>query len=115
MTKCVCGCVCRPLFFVSSTSFGFAHFFQTGSWRRNKKPLGQHKDTKALANQRLWDLMEMPQSTEDGRREMQGGPWGLGDLRTLDDFIEFTGVSVHLFDVSYAKPLRPEYMHVAGV
>ncbi|CAM9112498.1 unnamed protein product, partial [Pylaiella littoralis] len=64
----------------------------TGSWRRNKKPLGQHKDTKALANQRLWDLMEMPQSTEDGRREMQGGPWGLGDLRTLDDFIEFTGV-----------------------
>lgn len=37
--------------------------------------------------------MEMPHSTEEGRRDVQAGPWGLGDRRTLDDFIEFTGVS----------------------
>ena len=36
----------------------------------------------------------MPQSTEAGRKHVQGGPWGLGDRRTLDQFMEFTGVSV---------------------
>lgn len=49
-------------------------------------------DSKAAANQRLWNLMEMPRSTEEGSREIQSGPWGLGDRRTLDEFIEFTGV-----------------------
>lgn len=74
-----------------------AHLFQTGSWRGNKKAGDQQEDRKALANQRLWDLMEMPRSTEDGRKEVQGGAWGLGDLRTLDQFIHFTGVSVYFF------------------
>ncbi|CAN0124171.1 unnamed protein product, partial [Hapterophycus canaliculatus] len=36
--------------------------------------------------------MEMPESTTSGTRHIQRGPWGLGDKRTLDDFIRFTGV-----------------------
>lgn len=47
--------------------------------------------------------MEMPRSTEGGRREVQGGPWGLGDRRTLDEFIEFTGVSI-VFDFGWGVP-----------
>lgn len=34
----------------------------------------------------------MPGFTEEGRREVQDGPWGLGDKRSLDQFIDFTGV-----------------------
>ncbi|CAN0508105.1 unnamed protein product, partial [Scytosiphon promiscuus] len=48
---------------------------------------------RALSNQRLWILLDMPKSTETGRKEVQGGPWGLGDRRTLDQFFQFTGVS----------------------
>lgn len=91
-----------PVLFFPCFFFFFAQFFlQTGSWRSNKNP-GQQEQRKVSANQRLWDLMEMPQSTQDGRREMQAGPWGLGDLRTLDQFIEFTGVSVGLFLSSFS-------------
>lgn len=32
---------------------------------------------------------------------MQGGPWGLGDRRTLDDFISFTGVRNAYFVYSH--------------
>lgn len=37
--------------------------------------------------------MEMPRSSASGVEEVQAGAWGLGDRRTLDQFIEFTGVS----------------------
>lgn len=38
----------------------------------------------------------MPGSTKEGWDEVQAGPWGLGDRRTLDQFIEFTGVSIEI-------------------
>lgn len=47
---------------------------------------------KAKSIQRLWDLMELPGFTEEGRQAVQESPWGLGDKRTLEQFIEFTGV-----------------------
>ncbi|CAM9348151.1 unnamed protein product, partial [Ectocarpus sp. 13 AM-2016] len=75
--------------------YSHPHHAQTTSWRSNKKVEGDGgKDRQRLANQRLWNLMEMPQSREEGRREVQGDPWGLGDRRTLDEFIEFTGVDL---------------------
>lgn len=67
---------------------------QTTAWKRNKnKKDAKKQGTKTPSNQRLWDLMEMPGFKEEGRRDVQEGPWGLGDRRTLDQFIEFTGVS----------------------
>lgn len=67
---------------------------QTGSWQKNdKNTQGDKRSKKAEAKQRLWNLMEMPHSTEEGQRDVQGGAWGLGDRRTLDQFIEFTAVS----------------------
>lgn len=69
---------------------------QRQSWRGNRGTVDNSVvKTKQTSAKRLRDLMEMPGSTESGSREVQAGPWGLGDRRTLDQFIKFTGVSVH--------------------
>ncbi|CAM9714604.1 unnamed protein product, partial [Ascophyllum nodosum] len=66
------------------------NYDKRSSWR-NTSNKGEKQ---AMANQRLWNLLEMPGFDEEGREQVQGGPWGLGDRRSLDQFIEFTAVDL---------------------
>lgn len=44
------------------------------------------------ANKRIWTLLEMPGGDRTASAKAALGPYGLGDKRSLDDLIEFTGI-----------------------
>ncbi|CAM9364997.1 unnamed protein product [Choristocarpus tenellus] len=72
------------------------HPTETTTWRKNKREVPDSGAWHNAANLRLWNLLEMPGGDKSGPavEEMQRGPWGLGNKRSLDQFIRFTGVNL---------------------